>query len=132
MMFHKVFSENIDILDLDWLEEIPSVRKADFKAMVWKVTNGEWQLWRLGAPAQGVAVTYPWEGRLFIYYLRGTGLFATLTREDLLSVARLCALDGCMAETSSRAMLRILKSLGFEIMTEGPERWTLELRNGRQ
>lgn len=132
IQFHHVPHDTIDVLDRDWLEQIPSVKKADHAKMVKKVEDGEWKLWRLGKPADGIGVTYPWEGKLFVYYLRGLGLFGTLTKEDLLALARREGLNGLAAETSSYGMKKILKRLGFLTVLEEPGHWTLELPDGRQ
>jgi hypothetical protein len=98
-----------------------------------KVYSGEWTLWRLLPPAQGVAVTYPDSGRLFIYYLHGRDFFDTLTREDLLQLA---ADEGCIgiwAEVTHKATYKLIKKrFGCESYMEGPGWWCVELHNGQQ
>lgn len=121
----------VDELEPEWLEVIPGVNKVDLQFMLKRIESGQWHLWRLPAPAKGIAVTYPYQGKLFIYYLRGLGLFGNLTREDLLQAAKSVGLSGLMAEAKGAAMVRILKSLGFVVTDDSPECKVLELSDGR-
>lgn len=131
IQFHLVSPDSIDLTDKDWLEQIPSVKKADYAKMMAAIEAGEWQLWRLGSPARGVGVTYGWQGQLFVYYLRGIRLFDTLTKEDLLALARRLGLKGLVCETSSIGMLKLLKRLGWIPLEEVNGNWTLELPDGQ-
>lgn len=117
--------------EAQWLGEIPGLDMIEVKAMIAKIASGEWKLWRLAAPAIGLAVTYPYQGRLFIYYLRGHRLFGRLSRDDLLEVARHEGLSGMSAETQQIAMMRILSNLGFVVRDSDPYLWYMELDDVR-
>lgn len=131
MIFEKVLPEEISPTDLAWLAPIPGVRKASFAQMQEWVLAGLWDFLRIPEPAQGVAVVYPWEGRLFVHYLRGRDLFATLTTKDLLDLARSYGLHGVIAETQVKGIARILRGLGFKVESVAPGHWIAELQDGR-
>lgn len=131
MIFKKVRPEEITQADLDWLAPIPGVRKISFAKMQEWVLAGLWDFLRIPEPAQGVAVVYPWEGRLFVHYLHGRDLFATLTTKDLLDLARSYGLKGIAAETKVRGIARILRGLGFKTESIAPGHWIAELEDGR-
>lgn len=106
--------------------------KIDLDEIRVKVLSDEWDLWRLLAPARGIAVTYPEEGQLFIHYLRGKGLFGTVNKETLLSAARDEGLKGMSAEVRSDAHARLLGSVGFKVAECSPLGvWKMELTDGR-
>ena len=130
-LFQKISPDDLDLFDASWLEPIPGVKKVEFRSMMRKVKEGEWSVWRLQPPASGIAVAYPEDGKLFIYYLRGFKLFATLTKEDLLEAARLEGLSGCQAEASSKAMIILLKRIGFKPILKTEIGTLLELEDGR-
>lgn len=115
-----------------WLDPEPVGDKVSYRAMIANLAAGNWRLWRLREPASGLAVTYPLNGKLFVYYLRGHGLFGNLTIEDLLDVAIAEGCRGMAAETRKPGMLLILKKFGFRpIDTVGAYTY-LELCDGRQ
>lgn len=129
--FQKLSPKEIDLLDRDWLEPITGVPKVDYKQMVKHINEGTWSVWRLPGPAQGIAVAYPKAGRLFIYYLRGRGLFGRVTQEDLLKASRAEGLNGCAADTKDPRVKRILTHLGFKVIAVEPGWWSMELSDGR-
>jgi len=106
--------------------------KVSYRAMVANLMKGEWQLWRLKEPAEGLAVTYPSGGKLFVYYLRGRGLFGTLKVDDLLDVALAEGCKGMAAETRKPGMLALLRRLGFKALDSVGGYTYLELEDGRQ
>ena len=127
--FTKIGPAEYDLTDVAWLKPIIGVPKVDFREMLTKLDTEEYQLWRLPNPAQGVAVSYPSEGLLFVYYLHGTRLFGSITSKNLLQAAHEEGLDGMAADTKDKRVLRILKSFGFQVVSEPePEFWHLELR----
>ena len=113
--FQRVPPDEIGLFELSWLEPIPGVPKIDFKKMMWAIKAGSMDLWRLVDGPQGIAVTYPKDGTLFIYYLHATGLFGKLTREELLAAAEGEGLKGMTAATNLPGMVVILTRIGFEI-----------------
>lgn len=130
MKFQKIPFDELDILDLDWIEPIKGVGKIDVKVMSKEIALGNWDARRLPAPAQGIAVTYPDDGLLFIYYLRGRGLFGSITKQDLLDAAEVDGLNGVAAHVDNKAMYKLLSNLTFvpiEHMSDGYIR--MELRN---
>lgn len=129
MTFSPVTKPTADVIES--LAPIRSVPKVCLYVMRDNLRSGIWKLWKLGGPAEGWAVTYPYEGALFIYYLHGHKLFGKLTSEDLLQAARAEGLSGVKAETSNPAMLRLLQRVGFEIYAHGPSGWCVELEDGR-
>ncbi len=131
MRFEKLAVADMTLADMEWLKPISSVKKVVFRVMVENLASKKWDLRRLPAPASGLAVTYPDEGKLFIYYLHGRGLFGSLNKEDLLQAARDDGLVGVAAETSNRATLRLLQNIGFEITSAGPFGWCVELQDGQ-
>lgn len=131
MIFEKVPPERISQTDLEWLAPIPGVKKAAFTQMKEWVQKGLWDLLRIPSPAEGIAVVYPWEGRLFVHYLHGKDLFATLTTKDLLDLARSYGLRGVAAETQVKGVARILRGLGFKVESVAPGHWIAELEDGR-
>lgn len=130
LRFQKIKPAEMSLQDMEWLKEIPSVRKNNFRKMLAHVFDGEWDLRRLPEPAKGVAVTYPEDGKLFIYYLHGTGLFGRLTKEDLLQAARDDGLSGvtCICNTTSRR--RLLERVGFQVTGFSEGAWDMELEDG--
>lgn len=131
MIFEKVIPEEITEHDLVWLKPIPGVRKVSFTKMQEWVMAGLWDFLRIPEPAKGVAVVYPLEGRLFVHYLRGRDLFATLTTKDLLDLSRSYGLSGILAETQVKGISRILRGLGFKVESVAPGHWIAELDDGR-
>jgi hypothetical protein len=130
MRFEKVDPREIPLETMEWLKPIESVKKVVFDHMVHMIFSHKWDLRALPKPASGAAVTYPFEGKLFIYYLRGRGLFSSLNREDLLQAARDDGLTGVMAETSNPATLRLLLKVGFKPIDSGPFGTVVELQDG--
>lgn len=127
--FLKVHPAHFDMFDLDWMQPITGVPKVEFRKMLDNVYNGDWALWRLPYPAKGIAVSYPKDGLLFVYYLHGRDLFGSLTKEDLMKAAHDEGLNGCAAHTKDRRVARILKHIGFqEVESPDPEFICLELR----
>lgn len=127
--FTKVRPQDYDATDLFFLGPIPGVGKIDFRDMLAKLDSEEYQLWRLPAPAFGVAVSYPKDGLLFVYYLRGRRLFGSINNRNLLAAAHEEGLDGMAADTKEPGVRRILTSLGFQVVSEPePGFWHLELR----
>lgn len=104
--------------------------KIDWRYMTQQLAYGVFTLWRLLPPAEGIAITHPHDGRLFIYHLHGQGLFDTLTKEELLTAAREEGLHGVMAETEKPGMVRLLQSLGFRVQRQDLFKWVLELSDG--
>lgn len=130
LRFEKIPPREMSLQDMEWLREIQSVRKNNFRYMVSQVFDGVWDLRRLPAPAKGVAVTYPEGGKLFIYYLHGSGLFGSLNKEDLLQAARDDGLKGvaCICNTTSRK--RLLERVGFQVTGFSEGAWDMELEDG--
>lgn len=108
---------------LEWLVPVESLTKADWAEMQNRVRNGQWDLWALGPPAEGVAVTYPVGRLLFIHYLRGRGLFDSLTLDDLLQVSRSQGLDGLACDVYRPGMVRLLGRAGWVVVEESPHGW---------
>ena len=135
MRFEKIPPADYSATDLEWLTRpVPGVPKISHREMLAKLDDGEWDLWRLPEPAEGIAVAYPENGLLFVYALTGRGLFGSLTVDDLLDAASFEGLDGLAAEVRSRGMKAILSRLGFVVAEVGPNWTKLELRrdqNGR-
>lgn len=133
MRFEIVRWEQLSDDDRKWLEPMPGVDKPNFREMQQKLVDGEWWIFRLPWPAQGLAVGFPDEGRLFIYYLRGYQLFSTVTSEDLLAAARAVNLHGMRAETRKLGVLKLLLNKGFRLtkITDGPI-YGVELDNVRR
>ena len=129
-VLEKVAPTDLDLFDASWLEPISSVKKVEFRKMLQRIETGEWWVWRFKEPSSGIAVAYPEDGKLFIYYLRGYNLFANLHTEDLLEAARAEGLKGCMAETSRKGILLFLKRLGFKVIFRDQNGWLLELEDG--
>lgn len=132
-LFQQVPWAERDLVDTSWFTFGEAyVGKADFKKMAKMLAQGAWTLWRLLPPARGVAVSYPYEGRLFVYYLHGERLFGNVSSEDLLDVARKEGLSGVLAEVHAPATKRILSSLGFDTLeAEPPGWWKMELKDGQ-
>lgn len=129
----KFLRLSLDDPEAKWLRRIEGLRKVDFVWMLQALESGEAKLWRLPLPAQGVAVTYPEDGLLFIYYLHGRGLFGRLTKEDLLNAAREEGLTGVRAWVHNSRMKRILGRLGFSLVPGAAIGATaMELRDGRR
>lgn len=114
-----------------WLVPIPSVQREAFWLMESRVKDGRWTLYALGPEARGWAVGYPVDGRLFIHYLHGRGLFGRLRSEDLLQAARAEGLKGMRAQVSSNKMASALWRLGFKPWANGPGWLKMELSDGR-
>jgi len=104
--------------------------KVDFKELNAKVESGEWTLWRLGEPSKGVAVTYPNQGTLYVHYLRGVGLFDSLTPEDLQRVVHNVGLKAMVADVVKASRKILLSSVGFQTIMEDNGTWTMELSCG--
>lgn len=131
VVFHKLPADT----QTDWLEQIPGVNKVDFKRMTSAIRSGEYTLWQItGEGPDGIAVTYPEDGFLFIYYLHATGLFGKLTRDDLFNVSRAeKCLEGLRAAATKGGMVVLLRKLGFEITGYDNGVTDLELEdNGRR
>jgi len=118
------------MFDTKWFVPNKGTPKVHLQSMKDELAAGRLDLWRICEPAEGIAVTYPRGGRLFIHYLHGRRLFANLNREDLLYAAEAEGLKGMAAETLFPAVLRILLNLGFEIASFADDRWYLELDDG--
>lgn len=114
--------------DLKWIKPL---KYSDMDLMIQKILNGEWFVFRVTGTATGLSVGYPDEGRLFIYYLRGRGLFDNLTSEDLLSIAQRCGLRGMSAICHSFGMLQFLTKIGFYLVASEPAGWYMELDDVR-
>jgi hypothetical protein len=132
LRFEKIPPGEMSLEDMTWFREIKSVRKNDFKKMVGRVFDGEWDLRRLPAPAKGLAVTYPEDGKLFIYYLHGSGLFGSLNKEDLLQAARDDGLKGVACITNTTSRRRLLERVGFRVTGFSEGAWDLELDDGQE
>jgi hypothetical protein len=132
LRFEKVPAAEMSLEDMEWLREIQSVKKNDFKKMVARIFDGEWDLRRLPAPAKGLAVTYPEGGKLFIYYLHGSGLFGSLNKEDLLQAARDDGLKGVACITNTTSRRRLLERVGFRVTGFSEGAWDLELDDGQE
>lgn len=131
MIFEVVDPETIDVEQEYWLRQIKSVRKVNFAKMLERVLAGEWTLFRLPEPARGYAVGYAEEDRLFIYYLSGELLFGKVKSEDLINAARdFGCTKGMRAYCKSRAMQRILKSLGFVEVDRDEDGIEMDLADG--
>lgn len=118
--------------ELKWLAASPGLSPVNLSEMVAKIQLAEYKLWRLVPPSVGLAVTYPYKGRLFIYHLHGHSLFGTLHTKDLLEVARHEGLNGMFAECVSLGMKKILKRLGFRVIAGNEAPWLLELHDDGQ
>lgn len=113
--FKHVPWEHISLSEMSWLEPIRGVPKVDFKKMTAAIKAGSMDLWRLIDGPEGIAVTYPNNGALFIYYLHASGLFGKLTREELLQAAEGEGLKSMSAATQLPGIVAILTRIGFEI-----------------
>lgn len=122
MKFQLVTYESLAPDELHWLEQIPGHVKPHYREMISKIQTGEWWLFRLPKPAEGLAVGCADEGKLFINHLRGRGLFGTLCPEDLLETARYMGLSGMKADTTRLGVLKLLVNKGFRhtVTLEGP------------
>lgn len=129
--FLRVPPAEFDMIDLDWLKQAANLTKIEYRYMLEQIDNENWDLWRLPYPAKGVAVSYPKDGLLFVYYLHGKGLFGSITNKDLLDVARAEGLEGLRAEVRDKKVERILRHLGFVEVDSGDDWKKLELRDGR-
>ena len=130
MIFAKVPWSEPAFLAGRWLRPIAAVKKLCWQEMLNHLRCGEWDLRLLPKPASGVAVTYPYRGQLFIYYLHGRGLFGRLTREDLLRAAEAEGLSGVKCDTENPATKRLLERIGFKVVFECDTGWSLELEDG--
>lgn len=117
--------------DNPWLRPEALDDKVSFRVMTAQLMAGNWQLWKLKPPAEGVAVTYPLKGKLFVYYLHGKGLFGSLKVEDLLDGSLAEGCRGMAAETRKPGILAILKRLGFKPLESVAGYTYLELEDGR-
>lgn len=131
MDFKKILLEDLTEAQKSWLVPCSWVKKLSFKQMLEKLAAREYDLWLLGEPAVGLAVTYPEKDLLFIYYLHGNGLFGSLTIEDLTTIAKNEGLSGMLANVDNLGMKRILERLGFKVILESPYGYEMELRYGR-
>ena len=130
MIFEKIPFDALDEVDLEWLTPV-DMGKTDAKIMARNVANGNWDVRRLPEPAEGIAVTYPEDGLLFIYGLHGTKLFGSITKQDLLDAATAEGFSGIRCSTESRAAVRLYERLGFSVVrTDGPKQ-IMELHDGR-
>lgn len=118
-----------NLVDYAWLEPAADLQKMDHRKMMSNLQSGVFKMWRLRPPAEGIAVTFPFEGRLFVYYLHGTGFFDTLNKENLLEVAKSEGLSGMMAETTSKGIKKILERFGFQVWKREDQTWCLELKD---
>lgn len=98
-----------------WLAPMPGVDKPDFRLMRHKLETNQWWLFKLPFPAEGLAVGFPDDGKLFIYYLRGYQLFGTVSAEDLCDAARHVGLSGMKAETRKLGVLKLMLNKGFRL-----------------
>lgn len=126
--FERVPPAEYSINELEWLRPVPGVPKLELRRTITNLDEEEWDMWRLPAPAEGIAVTYPDRGVLFIHLLSGRGLFGSLTTKDLLDAAEAEGLDGIGAEVQSPGMRAILLRLGFMVTEAGPGWTRMELR----
>ncbi len=115
MKFELTTYESLSSDDLEWLNQIPGMVKPDYQAMINRVRSGEWWLFRLPKPAQGLAVGCESAGKLFICHLRGIRLFDTINKADLLEAARYVGLSGMAADTTKRGVLKLLLNKGFRL-----------------
>lgn len=113
MKFKLVTYESLTEEEQKWLAPIDG--KIEFNLMLDKVKSGEWWLFKLPYPAQGLAVGCADAGKLFIYYLRGFQLFGTVSAEDLLDAARYVGLSGMKAETRKLGVLKLMLNKGFRL-----------------
>ena len=131
MIFEKIPFDALDEVDLEWLTPV-DMGKTDAKIMARNVANGNWDVRRLPEPAEGIAVTYPEDGLLFIYGLHGTKLFGSITKEDLLGAATADGLVGMAAHVNKPGMRAILRRLGFQPVEEMSDGYTrMELHNAQ-
>lgn len=119
MIGDRVAFEDLGPDDLCWVNPQPGVELDKLAGMLERIANGVLTCWRLKPPSRGICVTYPSEGRLFIYYLQGTRILDTLSTKDLLDHARACGLRGMAAETHKRGVLKLLKAKGFRHIRTG-------------
>lgn len=103
-----------------WLEKIDGLGKIDFKGMINEIKSGNYTLWKLSPPAEGLVVTYPEDGLLFIYYLHGRGLFGSLKVEELLETARSEGLKGLRCWVHSKSRQRLMSRVGFRLIGPAP------------
>jgi len=132
MIFQPLAWSDLTAKDLKWFRPSGPFKKADFPQMTRMLRKGEWKLWRLPEVAEGLAVTYPQDDLLFIYYLHGKGLFGKLTSSDLYAVAESEGLNGIGCEVWSYGTYRLMRSLGFKVKNheQDPLWWEMELRRG--
>lgn len=119
MKVEKVEFDQITEDDKKWLTPMPGVEKPELRVMMQRIKFGSLDLWRFRPPSIGVAVTYPDEGRLFIYYLQGYRILDTLSKEDLLDLATSQGLSGMRAETHKLGVLKLLINRGFKHIRTG-------------
>lgn len=131
MKLELIPSDEITPEDLDWLETIPEIGKVGYKEMRFKVLTGEWMFWRFRGKAQGAAVGYPENGKLFIYYLRAERFFGNITKDDLLEAARDVGFNSIRALVQKPAVKFGLARIGFVEDKTGPDWAEMELSNGR-
>ena len=129
--FQHVPKEILHELPGKWLRPIPGVPKVDFQLMQAMLAEGKWDAWWLTDGPSGIAVSYPEDGVLFVYYLRANKLFGMLSKEDLLAVAYGEGLDGLKAQTKVPGVVRLLQAVGFEHDGFDHDAWIMELSDGR-
>lgn len=113
--------EKTPLIESPWLEQIEGLGKIDFLAMKNQIKSGEMTLWKLSPPAEGLVVTHPEDGVLFIYYLHGRGLFGSLKMKDMLDTARDEGLAGVRCWVHSKAKQRLMSRVGFRLIGPAPK-----------
>lgn len=127
--FERVYPDEITDKELELLQPVCGLEKANQRLMMQNINSGAWWLWRFPKPGKGIGVVFPDGDRLFVYYLRGEGFFASILKRDLLEASSLLGLKGWRAQVVSKGMLKSLKRMGYRVVhkfDDGP-RWELEL-----
>lgn len=125
--FEKISYEDLTPEDAKWLVKFPSLGKREFRSLPQKFSSGEFTLWKVKPPGEGLAITYPDSGLLFVYYLHGRGLFGRLNKEILLDLASSEGLEGLRTEVGTESRVRLFKKFGWSPVFQGDAGWILEI-----